>query len=186
MKVRFDQAAPYEVEEADAPDAALGTLLRMMRVEQRHAGLGTRAVLDRLVDVLLVYVIREWLHTLDHAPPSWLAALRDPVVAEVIGHLHANAAKPWTVDGLAATAGVSRATLGRKFAALVGESPSAYLTRWRLHVAARMLRTGDDSVGRVARAVGYSSEYAFSRAFCRAWGVPPGRHRESTPQAEAS
>lgn len=155
----------------------LAALLQLMRIEQRASGLGSSAILDRLVDVLLVYVIREWLEDADSAPPSWLTALRDPLMADVLARMHADPAAPWTVARLAAAAGVSRATLGRRFAELVGESPSAYLTRWRLHLAAQMLRTTDDGVGKIARAVGYTSEYAFSRAFSRAWGVPPGRFR---------
>jgi AraC-like DNA-binding protein len=77
--------------------------------------------------------------------------------------------------------GVSRATLGRRFVEFVGESLSAYLTRWRLHLAARRLRTTDDSIGKIARSVGYTSEYAFSRAFARAWGAAPGRFRREEP-----
>jgi AraC-like DNA-binding protein len=155
----------------------LATLMQLMRAEQRSAGLGSSAVVDRLVDVVLVYVIREWLETANSMSPSWLTALRDPVMADVLARLHADPAAPWTVERLAATAGVSRATLGRRFVEFVGESPSAYLTRWRLHVAARRLRTTDDSIGKIARAVGYTSEYAFSRAFSRACGTAPGRYR---------
>jgi len=157
--------------------APLAALMQLMRAEQSSPGIGGAAVLDRLVDVLLVYVIREWLQGDDPAPPSWLTALRDPVMAALIGRLHADPAAAWTVDRLAAQSGVSRATLGRRFVELIGEPPNAYLTRWRLQVAARLLRTTDDSLAKIARAVGYTSEYAFSRAFSRAWGVPPGRYR---------
>jgi AraC-like DNA-binding protein len=157
----------------------LAALLQLMRTEQRSSGLGSSAVLDRLVDVLLVYVIREWLEAAGSVLPSWLTALRDPTLAEILARMHADPAAPWTVAQLAAVGGVSRATLGRRFVEFVGESPSAYLTRWRLHLAARMLRTTDDSIGKIARAVGYTSEYAFSRAFSRAWGTAPGRFRRT-------
>jgi AraC-like DNA-binding protein len=157
----------------------LATLMQLMRTEQRSGGLGSSEVLDRFVDVLHVYVIREWLEATDAAPPSWLTALRDPIVADILARLHAEPAAPWTVERLAASGGMSRATLGRRFAELVGESPSAYLTRWRLHLAAQMLRSTEDSIGKIARSVGYTSEYAFSRAFSRAWGTAPGRYRRS-------
>lgn len=159
----------------------LATLMQMMRTEQHASGLGSNAVLNRLIDVLLVYVIRTWLEDADVASPSWLTALRDPVMANVLARLHADPAAPWTVERLAVAGGVSRATLGRRFVEFVGESPAAYLTRWRLHLAARRLRTTDDSVGKIARSVGYTSEYAFSRAFSRAWGVAPGQFRRQPP-----
>ena len=78
---------------------------------------------------------------------------------------------------LAQEAHVSRATLARRFADTVGEPPPAYLARWRMHVAAQRLRYTDDPVAAIAREVGYRSEYAFSRAFSRHRGQPPGRYR---------
>ena len=126
-------------------------------------------MLDRLVDILLVYVLRAWLDT-DPATRtvSWLHALRDPAVAAALGALHAEPARPWTIESLADRVAVSRATLARRFPALVGETPAAYLTRWRMDLASRRLRDTDDPIDVVARAVGYTSEYAFSRAFSRA------------------
>jgi AraC-like DNA-binding protein len=72
---------------------------------------------------------------------------------------------------------VSRATLARRFAQHVGEPPLAYLTQWRMQLAARRLRDTSESVEAIARRVGYSSEFAFNRAFARHRGVPPGRYR---------
>ena len=77
---------------------------------------------------------------------SWLHALRDPVMAAALGALHAEPARPWTIDSLADRVAVSRATLARRFPALVGETPAAYLTRWRMDLASRRLRDTDDPV----------------------------------------
>jgi AraC-like DNA-binding protein len=74
-------------------------------------------------------------------------------------------------------AGVSTATLSRRFLGSVGDSPAAYLTRWRMDLAAQRLRETDDTVGAIARSLGYTSEYAFNRAFTRARRTPPGRYR---------
>ena len=81
------------------------------------------------------------------------------------------------VDRLAHESSVSRATLTRHFTALVGEPPLAYLTRWRMELAARQLRETNDAVSAIAHRVGYTSEFAFSRAFSRLRGRPPGRYR---------
>ncbi|MDA0179438.1 AraC family transcriptional regulator [Solirubrobacter phytolaccae] len=133
----------------------------------------TSLILNSLVDVLLVQLLRAWLPT----QPSWLGALRDPVVGAAVAKLHADPAREWTTATLAREAAVSRATLTRRFTSTLGESPGAYLTRWRMDLAARRLTDSDDSLEQVAAAVGYTSVYAFSRAFSRARAVPPGRYR---------
>lgn len=108
---------------------------------------------------------------------TWLAGLRDPRVASALATMHADPGAAWTVDRLARETNQSRASLTRHFTALVGEPPLAYLTRWRMELAARQLRETNDVVSAIARRVGYTSEFAFSRAFPRARGRPPGRYR---------
>jgi AraC-like DNA-binding protein len=136
-------------------------------------------VLGRLVDILLVQTLRAWTeHARDDAAgPSRLRAIRDPVVGAAMAHIHADPAHAWTTAELARATAVSRATLARRFPAVLGETPAAYLTRRRMDLAARRLRDTDDSLERIAQATGYTSVYAFSRAFRRARGVPPGRFR---------
>lgn len=108
---------------------------------------------------------------------SWLRALRDPAVAGALALLHDRPAQAWTIEALANEVHVSRATLARRFTELVGEPPLAYLTHWRMDLAARRLRETAEPVGAVAESVGYRSEYPFSRAFSRVRGEPPGRYR---------
>ena len=105
------------------------------------------------------------------------ARLRDPAVAGALALLHDRPAQAWTIEAPANEVHVSRATLARRFTELVGEPPLAYLTHWRMDLAARRLRETAEPVGAVAESVGYRSEYAFSRAFSRVRGEPPGRYR---------
>ena len=163
-------------------DVAAIVELLAMEVGARRPG--SRAAAARLIDTLLIAAIRHWLDR--HAGgevPSWLRALRDPVLARVIAALHARPAEPWTVDLLAREVHVSRATLARRFAEVVGEPPLTYLTRWRMHLAAQRLKYSTDTVGAIAREVGYTSEYAFNRAFARHRGQPPGRYRRLSSAA---
>jgi AraC-like DNA-binding protein len=141
---------------------------------------GQEAVLDRLLDLLLITALRAWFARPEAAPPTWYTASADPVVGRALALLHHNAAHPWTVASLAAATGVSRATLARRFADLVGEPPMAFLTGWRLALAADLLRDPDTTLGAVARQVGYGSPFALSTAYKRAHGVSP-RDRRATP-----
>lgn len=138
---------------------------------------GQEAVLDRLLDLLLVTVLRAWFARPDGHAPAWYRAHRDPVVGGALRLLHDDPAHPWTVAGLASAVGVSRAALARRFTDVVGEPPMAYLTTWRLALAADLLREPDATVTSVARAVGYATPFALSTAFKRVRGVSPRQHR---------
>jgi AraC-like DNA-binding protein len=146
--------------------------------------LGRDAAISGLLDLLLVYVLRAWFE--DQPATGWPRALRDREVTAALEAMHAAPARPWRIDSLAAEVGVSRATLARRFTALTGQAPMAYLTSWRMTLAARLLRDSDLSLSAVARNVGYSSPFAFSHAFKREFALPPGRYRaEGSPHDPA-
>ena len=158
-------------------DSPVQATLRVLRHELNTRSSGSATVIDRLIDVLFVQVIRAWTRSEQSAGTSWLHALRDPLVARALAVMHARPATPWTIDALAREVSMSRATFTRRFTALVGEAPLAYLTRWRMDLAARQLRETNNAVSSIAHGVGYTSEFAFSRAFTRLRGVAPGRYR---------
>nr|AGM21658.1 transcriptional regulator [Couchioplanes caeruleus] len=160
----------------------LRALLDLLAHETRaNTATGSSTAAIRLLDVLLIHVVRAWLNT---APPtgdgtaaSWLTGLRDPLTAQALALLHARPGHHWTLDALAAAVHVSRATLARRFTHHVGEPPLSYLTRWRIELAARKLHDTTLPAAVIAHQVGYTSEYAFNRAFTRVRGCPPGRYR---------
>jgi AraC-like DNA-binding protein len=161
-----------------AADPVAESLIRLLAHELSEPRPGAGGVLNRLLDIVLVHVIRQWLAAdPGDVPASWLLGLRDPVVAAALTALHSAPARAWTLEDLARETATSRATLARRFPAVVGETPGGYLTRWRMDLAARQLRTTTHPVGAIARSVGYTSEYAFNRAFARISGMPPGRYR---------
>ncbi len=133
------------------------------------------AVLDRLLDLLLIATLRTWFAG-NEAPP-WYHAYGDPLVGKALRLLQHNPAHGWTVADLAREVGSSRAALARRFTELVGEPPMAFLTEWRLDLAADLLQGTDDTVEAVARRVGYGSAFALSAAFKRQFGVSPRDHR---------
>jgi AraC-like DNA-binding protein len=152
--------------------SAVDLLAREM--DQRRPG--ACLALPSLLDLLLVYMVRAWMA--QARTGAWPRVLNDPVTTAALRALHTEPAAPWTVDRLAAEAGVSRATLARRFTSLVGRPPMAYLTWWRLTLSATRLRDSDAPLATVARETGYGSPYALSHAFSREFGMTPGRYRE--------
>ncbi|MGW1072940.1 AraC family transcriptional regulator [Streptomyces sp. NPDC002537] len=136
---------------------------------------GSSLAVPGLLDLLLVYMVRAWLA--EGTTGVWPGVLDDPATSAALRALHSDPAAPWTNDRLAAEAGVSRPTLARRFTTLVGRPPMAYLTWWRLTLAATLLRDTPDPLAAIAHRVGYSSPYALSHAFSREFGTTPGRYR---------
>lgn len=165
---------------SDHGGSCLGDTVRLLARELAHPQLGATVVLGSLVDILLVQLLRVWLGR-DAAglEPSLLGVLRDPLLAAAVTAIHAEPGRAWTTEALAADLSVSRATLSRRFLAVAGMSPGGYLTQWRMDLAARRLRDTDDPLEVIAHEVGYTSVYAFSRAFSRARDLSPGRFRRA-------
>jgi AraC-like DNA-binding protein len=150
---------------------------------------GCEALVAKLSEALFVETLRRYLAALPAGQSGWLAGARDPEVGKALGLLHRRPAHPWTIADLAAEVGVSRPVLAERFRQFLGEPPIAYLTRWRLQLAARLLKTTSRGVADIAAEVGYDSEAAFNRAFKREFGVPPARYRRgesASAAAEAS
>ncbi|QJY48252.1 AraC family transcriptional regulator [Pseudonocardia broussonetiae] len=163
-----------------APGGTAGAVRDLLAAEVAVDAPGQQVVLDRLLDWMLVCALREWFDRPGGEPPAWYAAHRDPVVGHALRLLHAEPAAPWTVAALADRTGVSRATLAKRFADLVGEPPLTYLTRWRMTLAADLLTgRGTATIAEVARAVGYSDAFGFSAAFKRVRGVTPSGFRRT-------
>lgn len=152
-------------------------LLPLLEAEIVRDEPGQEAVLDRLLDLLLITALRSWFGRPGAGAPAWYAASADPVVGRALQLLHHNPAHPWTVVELATATGVSRAALARRFTELVGEPPMTFLTGWRVALAADLLREPDATVAAVARQVGYGSPFALSTAFKRVQGVSPREYR---------
>lgn len=141
--------------------------------------LGAGATLPALLDLVLVHVLRQWHQ--QHGGAAW-PATDDPAVAVALQKIHEDPRRRWTVAGLSEAAGMPRTAFSKRFTAAVGQPPISYLISWRLARGARLLRETDAPLATVAREVGYSTEFAFSGAFRREYGVSPGRFRRTSPE----
>jgi AraC-like DNA-binding protein len=158
----------------------VGQIARAALAESRRPRPGGESVLARLSELMFVEALRRHIDALPEERTGWLAGLRDEFVGHALAVLHERVDHPWTLEELAAEVALSRSALTERFTRLVGEPPIQYLTRWRMQVAAGLLEEGA-KVAAVAREVGYGSEAAFSRAFKKMVGTPPGNWREARP-----
>jgi AraC-like DNA-binding protein len=160
-----------------AGDDDLQLLLRLLTQESTRREAGMELVVPRLIDTLFVYILRAWLREQPEGGGGWLGALRDPQISKALALVHERPQEPWMVETLARSVAMSRAAFAKRFTDLVGEPPLAYVTRWRMDIAAKMLRESRESVARIAGRVGYVSETAFAKAFRRRRKLPPGAYR---------
>ena len=154
-------------------------LLRAGVRESAAARPGGESTLAKLAELLFVEALRRYAESLPPGGRGWLAGLRDVHIGRALALLHGEPGRAWTLDELAREVALSRSALGERFAELVGETPIRYLIRWRLALAAQTLRSGGETIARVAERSGYESESAFSRAFRREFGMPPAAWRKA-------
>jgi AraC-like DNA-binding protein len=150
------------------------TLDMTLQVLFREAGeqhCGRQAVLDRLIEVVFIQVLRDLMDQ-QRLQVGLLAGLAEPRLAKAINAMHAEPARNWSLEELAATAGMSRARFAARFRDVVGMTPGSYLGEWRLGVAQSLLRQGKP-VQLVSDVVGYGSASALSRAFRAQVGLSP-------------
>lgn len=150
---------------------------------------GSDVMLAKLSEALFVDTLRRYVRSLPDHATGWLAGARDSAVGRALALLHQRPHHAWTIAELAEAVGLSRSVLVERFTRYLGEPPIAYLTGWRLRLAAEALMTTSRGVGDIAAEVGYESEAAFNRAFKRAFALPPAafrRERRGTARRSVS
>jgi len=150
---------------------ALAATLEVLFAEAIELHCGRQAVLDRLIEVIIIQLLRDLMDQ-QRLQAGLLAGLADPRLMKAINAMHADASRAWSLADLAAVAGMSRARFAARFRDIVGVTAGAYLGEWRLGLAQALLRKGK-SVQMAADAVGYGSASALSRAFSAQVGQSP-------------
>lgn len=146
---------------------------------------GHQAIINRLVGILFIECVRDYVESLPEGTNNWLRALRDPALSPVLAAIHQRPEHPWTVPDLAGLACLSRSAFAERFGAVMGQPPLSYLAEHRMRLALWQLRHTQQPVCRIAEMVGYGSETAFSQAFKRIYGSSPSHYRQQRGKPEA-
>ncbi|MDF2447369.1 MAG: AraC family transcriptional regulator [Moraxellaceae bacterium] len=144
---------------------------------------GHQAIINRLVGILFIECVRDYVESLPEGANNWLRALRDPALSPVLAAIHQRPAHPWTVNDLAGIACLSRSAFAERFGTVMGQPPLSYLAEHRMRLALWQLCHTQQPVCRIAEMVGYGSETAFSQAFKRMYGSSPSRYRQQRVEA---
>ncbi|WP_424809186.1 cupin domain-containing protein [Rhodococcus sp. 27YEA15] len=156
----------------------LPAVVNLLHIEVAQGEPGSSAAVPALLDLLILYVLRTWYRQqAQRGVPGWPQALQDPAIRAALESIQRSPAEPWTVQTLADKAGMSRTAFARRFTDSVGEPPMTYLTRRRMTLAGKLLRETDMPLSSVASRVGYSSPFAFGKAFSRTFHSSPGSYR---------
>jgi AraC-like DNA-binding protein len=170
-----------------AQTLALHATLQLLASEMAEPAPGSDVMVNRLADILFIQCVRAHIaSSSENCKSGWLRAIFDPKIGAALKAMHERVENPWTVETLAASASMSRSAFALKFKELLGETPLAYLTDWRMYKATGLLREDDRKLFEVAKSVGYDSDAAFSKAFKRVLGMAPKEYRRSAAEARRS
>jgi len=162
-----------------ASGSVLRHLVELAVAESGAPKAGSDCILSRLSELLFVEVVRRYAAALPTDTVGWFAGLRDEQIGRALQKLHQRPAHPWSLEELAKEVGMSRSMLAERFSHFVGVPPIQYLAKWRIQLAAALLRTNRSGLAEIAERVGYGSEAALSRAFKRWVGVAPALYRRA-------
>jgi transcriptional regulator GlxA family with amidase domain len=141
-------------------------------------------IADRLTEVLFLQLLNRYVSDNEGAT-GFLAALRDRRVYRALTLIHREPEFDWTLSSLGERAGMSKATLVRRFQEVVGVAPIAYITDWRIMKAHNLIKHSATPLEQVADATGFASARTLSRTFKRHYGCTPNELRRSHVESQA-
>lgn len=164
----------------------LSLVTSLLDAELTQPELATDTIVLALLDVVFGYLLREMVNRNGTATAGWSRAVHDAAVRRVVDRMHEDCARPWSLEDLAAEAGLSRTGFAERFRAAMGETPLSYLRTVRLQRAMLLLSESEDTLEAVAVSVGYQDAFSFSKVFKREVGVSPRAFRQQDSQDRTS
>ncbi|MGI9342543.1 MAG: AraC family transcriptional regulator [Gammaproteobacteria bacterium] len=189
--VNFEQGASHPIVDAlpevmhfsNIEEAGpIWSVVTLIDAEMRGNDGRSNRIADRLTEVLFLQLLNHYVSDNEGAK-GFLAALRDRRVHRALMLIHQEPEFDWSLSALGERAGMSKATLVRRFQDVVGVAPMAYITDWRIMKAHSLIKHSATPLEQVADATGFASARTLSRTFKRHYGCTPHELRRSRDEA---
>ncbi len=161
----------------DASIESASAIFRLILAEPPGDPEAPSPLIARLAELLFFYVIRHVARQ-DDIATGLLAVARRPEFTLLLDSMMREPGHDWSTENMARAAHMSRSSFYKHFSEASGQAPAQFLLLLRMKIAAQRLG-GGETIERTAEHVGYSSYAAFSRAFAKVMGEPPGAFRRS-------
>lgn len=169
--------------------------------------------LDQTALALVDQIVREFLHPEDAAPDTLSisyhlsrlllhllacpelpaerrdihagTSARDVILEKINRYILDHLTESLTISDIARELGYSVSHLRAVFRDRLGVSLGRYMRESRLSEAAQLLQNSEFNVSEIGERCGFESLYAFSRAFRKAYGIPPRAYRQLVVEGNA-
>lgn len=173
LKISIGQGKDYSL-------SSTASIVNLLLKEINQKSLAHSYMIERYLELLCAKSIRLYIETSPSEETGWLQALKDSTVARAITTIHSQPAYDWSVKKLAQGVALSPSRFAARFTETMRITPMVYVTRWRMYLASKLLNDTQLGIEQVSTRVGYENVAAFSRAFKRYAGSPPGAWRTNS------
>src|SRR5260370_132489 len=125
---------------------ALHIPMQALPSEMAEQAPGPEVVATRLAEVLFIQVLRAHIASGPERNKGWLRAIFDPKIRTALSAVHDSVSTTWTVESLAAAAGMSRSAFAARFKELVGQAPLEYVSERRVEKSVQVLHMRDKKI----------------------------------------
>jgi AraC-like DNA-binding protein len=158
--------------------SAIWKTVTLIDQENQSSNSSKTAIIDRLAEVLFIQLLTHYISH-DEDAVGFIAAMKDFRVHRALTLIHSDPASKWTLASLGEKAGMSKATLVRRFQEIMGISPMAYITDWRIMKAYSLVKYSGLPMELIADVTGFASARSLNKTFNRHYGFTPAALRRN-------
>ena len=163
--------------------SSTASIVNLLLTEISQKSFAYNYMIERYLELLCAKAIRLHIESTSEKEISWLHALKDATIARAVTSIHLQPEHDWTVKEIAQGVSLSPSRFATRFTQTMGITPMVYVARWRMYLASKLLNDTHLGIEQVSSKVGYENITAFSRAFKKHVGSPPGVWRKNNKES---